>query len=53
MIDVFNNKGQFLDNFYLAFDGYLNSVQDNFIFVVKSDEEGNYIIKKCIIEDEN
>lgn len=53
MIDVFNNKGQFLDNFYLAFDGYLESVQDNFIFVVKTDEEGNYIIKKCIIEDEN
>lgn len=53
MIDVFNNKGQFLDNFYLAFDGYLESVQDNFIFIVKTDEEGNYIITKCIIEDEN
>ena len=53
MIDVFNSKGQFLDNFYLALDGYLMTVQDNFIFVVKSDEEGNYIIKKCIIEDEN
>lgn len=53
MIDVFNNKGQFLDNFYLALDGNLMSVQDTFIFVVKSDEEGNYIIKKCIIKDEN
>jgi len=53
MIDVFNSKGQFLDNFYLALDGRLMSVQDNFIFVSKSDEEGNYIIKKCIIEDEN
>jgi hypothetical protein len=53
MIDVFNNEGQFLDNFYLSLDGNLMSVQDNFIFVVKSDEEGNYVIKKCIIEDEN
>ncbi len=53
MIDVFNDTGQFLDNFYLACDGSLLSVQDNFIFVSKSDEEGNYIIKKCIIEDEN
>lgn len=53
MIDVFNNEGQFLDNFYLSLDGNLMSVQDNFIFVVKSDEEGNYIIKKYIIKDEN
>jgi len=53
MIDVFNNKGQFLDNFYLFYDGYLSSVQDKFLFVVKSDEEGNYIIKKCVLEDEN
>jgi hypothetical protein len=53
MIDVFNSNGQFLDNFYLACDGYLKAVQDNFIFILKSDEEGNYIIKKCIIEDEN
>jgi hypothetical protein len=53
MIDVFNSKGQFLDNFYLALDGNLMSVQDKFLFVVKSDEEGNYIIKKCIIKDEN
>jgi hypothetical protein len=53
MIDVFNNKGQFLDNFYLALDGYLISVQDNFIFVNESDEEGNIVIKKYIIEDEN
>jgi hypothetical protein len=53
MIDVFNDEGQFLDNFYLACDGSLMSVRDNFIFVSKSDEEGNYIIKKYIIEDEN
>ena len=53
MIDVFNNEGQFLDNFYLSLDGRIMSVHDKFIFVVKSDEEGNYIIKKCIIEDEN
>jgi hypothetical protein len=53
MIDVFNSKGQFLDNFYLALDGNLMSVQDKFLFVLKSDKEGNYIIKKCVIEDEN
>lgn len=53
MIDVFNNKGQFLDNFYLTLDGNLMSVQDKFLFVVKSDEEGNYVIKKFIIEDGN
>jgi len=53
MVDVFNNKGQFVDNFYLALDGYLISVQDNSIFVGESDEDGNIIIKKYIIEDEN
>ncbi len=53
MIDVFNDKGQFLDNFYLACDGSLMSIQNNFIFVSKSDEEGNFVIKKCVIEDEN
>ncbi len=53
MIDVFNNKDQYVDNFYIALDGYLMSVQDNFIFIAKSDEEGNYIIKKYIVEDEN
>lgn len=51
MIDVFNNKGQFLDNFYLSLDGDLMSVQDNFVFVRKSDEEGNYVIKKCVINE--
>ena len=53
MIDVFNNKGQFLDNFCLKLDGYLISVQDKFIFVNESDEEGNIVVKKYIIEDEN
>jgi len=53
MIDVFNSKGQFLDNFYLALDGRLMSVQDNLIFVGESDEDGNITIKKYIIEDEN
>ena len=53
MIDVFNNKGQFLDNFYLSLDGDILSVQDNFVFVRKSDEEGNYVIKKCVIKGEN
>jgi len=51
LIDVFNNKGQFVDNFYLAFDGYLNSVQNNLIFVNESNEDGNIMIKKYIIED--
>jgi len=51
MIDVFNNKGQFVDNFYLALGGYLESVQDNLIFVSESDENGNIIIKKYIIGD--
>jgi len=53
MIDVFNNKGQFMDNFYLALDGYLMSVQNNSIFVGERDEDGNIVIKKYIIEDEN
>jgi len=53
MIDVFNNNGQFVDNFYLALDGYLISVQDNSIFVGESDEDGNIIVKKYIIEDES
>ena len=51
LIDVFDSDGQFLDNFYLALDGYLMSVHKNFMFVRKSDEEGNIVIKKCIIED--
>jgi hypothetical protein len=51
MIDVFNSKGQFVDNFYLALDGYLISVQDNSIFVGESNEDGNIIVKKYIIED--
>jgi hypothetical protein len=53
MIDVFNNKGQFVDNFYLTLDGYLMSVQNNSIFVGERDEDGNIVIKKYIIEDEN
>ncbi|MFX1534096.1 MAG: 6-bladed beta-propeller [Promethearchaeota archaeon] len=51
MIDVFNKKGQFVDNFYLALDGYLISVQDNSIFIGESDEDGNIIVRNYIIED--
>lgn len=50
-IDVFNDKGEYIDNFYLDIAGDLISVEKDFLFVRDSNQEGNYIIKMYRIND--
>jgi len=50
-IDVFNDKGEYIDNFYLDIAGDLISVENDFLFVRENNQEGNYIIKMYRIND--
>lgn len=46
MIDVFDGKGQFVDNFFIDVKGSIIAVYNDSIFVVDTDENENYVIKK-------
>jgi len=46
MIDVFNQEGEFIDNFFLNLNGDLISVHNNYIFVRETDEDENWVVKK-------
>jgi len=46
LIDVFNNEGKYIDNFYLNFKGELMTVHGDFIFVREKDEDENIQIVK-------
>ncbi len=41
LIDVFNKKGKYIDNFYINLKGELMAVQGDFIFVSEKDEDEN------------
>lgn len=51
MVDVFNEDGQFVDNFFINLKGYLMSVHESSVFIRETDEAGNYVIKKYRIDD--
>ena len=46
MIDVFNQEGKFIDNFFLNLKGELVTVHNNSIFVKETDKDENTVIKK-------
>ena len=46
LIDVFDQKGEYIDNFFLNLKGDLVSVFNSYIFVREADEDENWIIKK-------
>jgi hypothetical protein len=58
-VDIFDQKGRYIDNFYLSFPGdfdlhslYSNQIcinKDN-LFIRETDEEDNYIIVKYKID---
>ncbi len=51
LFDVFNSKGQYLDNFYLNLNGSLVGIHDDSLFVTEEDEDGNMnIVKYKIVE---
>ena len=51
MFDVFNDEGQYVDNFYLNIKGSLLTTYEDFIFVQETDEDGNMsIVKYKVIE---
>ena len=51
MFDVFNDEGQYVDNFYLNLKGSLIAVHEGSIFVLETDEDENLQIVKYQIED--
>jgi hypothetical protein len=62
LIDVFNSKGQYIDNFYLKLPESLAHksriykplvVSGDFLFTIEQDEDGTYAIKKYKIKDMN
>ena len=62
LIDVFNFKGQYIDNFYLKFPdnlardifGYKREIiSGSFLYAIEQDEDGTYAISKHKIEDDN
>jgi len=62
LIDVFNFKGQYVDNFYLKFPdnlardifGYKREIiSGSFLYAIEQDEDGTYAISKHKIEDDN
>ncbi|MCK4647084.1 MAG: hypothetical protein KAU46_12595 [Candidatus Aminicenantes bacterium] len=51
LIDVFNDEGQYLDNFFLRLNGNIMIVHDDFLFVREKDEDENLqLVKYKIIE---
>ena len=51
MFDVFNDEGQYIDNFYLNLKGSLIAVHEDSIFVLETDEDENFQIVKYKVED--
>ena len=51
LFDVFNEEGQYVDNFYLNLKGTLIAVHGDSIFVLETDEDENLQIVKYKIED--
>ena len=44
MIDVFDEKGDYLDNFYVLIKGPIMAVRGDILFVKETDEEGEITI---------
>jgi len=51
MFDVFDEKGRFVDNFYLGQKGSLLAVQEGFLYLLEKDEDENLFIAKYKIID--
>lgn len=51
LIDVFNQEGKYVDNFYLNLKGSLRTINGNYIFVREKDEHENLQIVKYEIID--
>lgn len=51
LYDIFDEKGQYVDNFYLNLDGDLLAVKGDFIFVKETAEVGIISISKYRIQD--
>lgn len=51
LFDVFNEGGQYIDNFYLNLKGTLIAVHGDSIFVLETDEDENFQIVKYEVED--
>ena len=51
LFDVFNDGGQYIDNFYINLKGSLIAVHEDSIFVIETDEDENLQIVKYKIED--
>lgn len=52
LMDVFNQEGKYIDNFYLKLNGSLLAVYGEYIFVREKDEEENIQLVKYKIVDE-
>jgi hypothetical protein len=51
LFDVFNEKGQYIDNFFLDIKGRILEINENNIYVCEEDNQGNYnIVKYAVME---
>jgi hypothetical protein len=51
LFDVFNDRGQYIDNFYINIKGSLKGVHEDSIFVLETDEDENFQLVKYKILD--
>ena len=48
---MFNNEGQYVDNFYLNIKGSLLTSYEDFIFMRETDDDGNIsVVKYKVLE---
>jgi hypothetical protein len=52
LIDVFDENGRYLDNFFIKINGTISTVHEDFLYAVETDENGIPSIVKYKIEDE-
>jgi len=51
LFDVFNEKGQYIDNFFLDIKGRILEIDENNIYVYEENDQGNYsIVKYAVME---
>ncbi len=46
LFDVFNEKGQFIDSFYLGLKGRLLAIANNFLYLLEEDKADNLFLSK-------
>jgi len=51
LIDVFDQEGKYIDNFYVSIPGAIAAVQDDYIYSTEQDKDGNMQVMKYKIAE--